>query len=59
MDRVIIEQCYKGKNLQSNYRKIANNGHFPIIPLENSMEKKFRRHNLTLLYPNPCYNGVC
>ena len=59
MDRVISEQCYKWKILQSNYRKMTIHGHFPIIPLENSMEKNFRRHNLTVLYPNLCYNGAC
>ena len=29
----ISELCYKGTILQRDYRKMAINGHFPIIPL--------------------------
>ena len=35
------------------------NGHFPIIPLSNSMVKKFGNHNMAMLYTNPCDNKVC
>ena len=33
MDCVISELRFKGTILQSNYRKMTMNGHFPIIPL--------------------------
>ena len=31
-------------------------GHFPIIPLKNSMAKRFGSHNMTVLYPNSCFS---
>ena len=50
MDCVISELCYKGIILQRNYRKLPFYkgvieklpfyGHFPIIPLQNSMAKR-------------------
>ena len=38
-----------------------NHGHNPIIPLQNSMVKKFGSHNMTLLHVHRilCYNEVC
>ena len=44
----ISELCYDGQF----YKGII--GHFV-----NSMAKKFGSHNMTVLYPNPCYNEVC
>ena len=44
-NRVINETCYKGTILKRNYGKIAIHGHFPIIPLYNSMLKNFGSHN--------------
>ena len=34
-------------------------GHFPVIPLYNSMVKKFGSHKMTAFYVNPGYNKVC
>ena len=59
MDCVINELCYKGTILQRNYRKMTINGHFSIIPWQNSMHllKTFWSHYMTV-YPNLCYK-VC
>ena len=72
-DSVVSEFSYTRTILQRNYRKMTiyplykkcfffynsfGNGHFPIIPLYNSMAK-FESHRMTMLYPNPCYNEVC
>ena len=34
-------------------------GHFSIYPLYNSMVKKIRSHNMTMLYGNMFYDKVC
>ena len=44
MDLVLSESCL--------------NGHFPIIPLYNSVLKKFRSDSMTVLYLNLCYYDV-
>ena len=31
-------------------------GHFPMITLKDNMVKKFGSRNMTVLYPNLCYN---
>ena len=54
MDGLTSESCYKGTVLQRNYRKMTI-----IIPLLNFMGKSFGSHNMTVLYPNSCYNEVC
>ena len=60
MDRVISEWCYKGTILQRNYRK---NVHFSLSfshsSLKNSRINKFGSHNITVVYPNLCYNKMC
>ena len=54
MDCVISELCYIGKILQRNY------GHFPIIFfVKCQVKKKIEIHNMTMFYPNKCYNDVC
>ena len=57
MNRVISESCYKVTILQKSYRKMTMNGHFPIIPFENSIEKNLEV-TTGLLYPNPCHIKV-
>ena len=51
--------CYNVKFYKGIIIKWPFHGHFPIIPLYNSMVKKYGSHNMTVLYPNPCYNEVC
>ena len=48
MDSVISELCYKGTILQRNY----------IIPdfAKFNRKKINGNHNMTMLYPNPCFN---
>ena len=46
------------KTILQNYRKRQFHGHFPIIPLQNSMVKKIGSHCMTLLCPNLCYRDV-
>ena len=61
MDDVINESCYIKRQF---YKRIIGKMTiimviFPIIPLENSMVKKFMSHNMTVFYPNLCNNEVC
>ena len=59
MDQVISELCYKGKILQRIYRKMTILWLFPIFPLNSYRVEGFGSHNLTVLYPNPCYDKMC
>ena len=52
MDREIGELCYIGTILQRSYRKMTISWSF-------SYDKFFLSHNITVLYPNPCYKEVC
>ena len=47
MDHVISEIIRD--NFTRNYRKTTIHGRFPITPLSNSMVKKIRSHNMTVL----------
>ena len=51
--------CYKWTILQRNYRKMIISWSFSCNSFVKFQGKKFGSHNMTLLYPNPCYNEVC
>ena len=59
MDLVISESCYKQTILQSNYRKMIILWSFSYNSFVKLNGKKMRGHNITMLYPNLCYNEVC
>ena len=59
MDRVISELCYKGTILQRNYRKPTILWSFSYDSFAKFHNKTFESHNMTMLYPNLCYNEVC
>ena len=52
-------QCYKGTISQRNYRKMTIQWSFSYDSFVKFHAKKFGSHNITVLYPNLCYNKVC
>ena len=75
MDWVLSKLCIKGQFYKGilgkcpfysyfliipcKIRKMIILWSFTIIPLQNSMVKKFGSHSMTLLYPDLCYNKAC
>ena len=59
MNPFISELCYKGTILQRNYRKMTIKWSFSLNSFVKFHCKKFGSHNMTVLYPNLCYNEVC
>ena len=55
----IGESCYNGTILQRNYRKMTMKWSFSYNSFIKFHGKKFGSHNMTVLYPNPCFNEVC
>ena len=56
MDPAISEPCYKGTILQRNYRKMTMS--FSYNSFVKFHGKFFLSHNMTMLYPKPCYIEV-
>ena len=59
MECVINESCYKGTMLLRNSRKMTILWSFSYNSCIKFTGKKIGCHNMTVLYPNPCYNEVC
>ena len=53
------EPCYKGTILLRYYGNITILWSFSYNSFVKLHGKKFGSHNMTLLYPNLCYNEVC
>ena len=55
MDCVISELCFKRTILQWNYRKMTMILSFSYNSFEKFCGKNIGSHNMTVLYPYPCY----
>ena len=56
---LLVNCVIKGQFDKRNYRKMTISWSFSNNSFVKFHGQKLESHNMTTLYPNPCYNEVC